>query len=520
MLAANEQIDWHPEHIKHGRFGKWLEGNVDWALSRERYWGTPLPIWECTGADCDERFCAGSIAELRERGGEVPDDLHRPYIDEVVLRCESCGGEMRRVEEVIDAWYDSGSMPFAQFHYPFEGQESFEERFPAEFICEAIDQTRGWFYSLLAVSTLLFDESSYRHCVCLGPDPRPRGPEDVEEPRQRGRARRGDRRATAPTRFRWYYLTSQQPWAGYRFSVETVGESVRQFMLTLWNTYSFWVLYANAEGSSGDDFAGERPRRAGGRRSTGGRFRGCRRRSSEVDRAARGIRLDRGRPGDRRLRRRALELVRAAVAAALLGGRPRRRSRPCATACSSVAALLAPFVPFLADEIYANLAGGETASSAPTGLRPPAATTPSPTTRCSTTALELGMEAVRRAVELGRAARAQAGVKVRQPLRKAVIVATDAEREHDRAPRRPRRARAERQAARVRGRGGRARQLRGEAELPLARPAVREADAPGRGAIEALDPGTVAEAVAGRAQGRDQRQRRRSRAGARRRHAS
>src|SRR6266516_1994647 len=158
LLANNEGIGWHPEHIKHGRFGKWLESNVDWALSRDRYWGTPLPVWECTGEGCDGRFCAGSVAELRERaGGEVPDDLHRPYIDDVTLECAKGGGEMHRVESVIDTWYDSGAMPFAQFHYPFENEETFEERFPADFICEAIDQTRGWFYTLLAESTLLFD---------------------------------------------------------------------------------------------------------------------------------------------------------------------------------------------------------------------------------------------------------------------------------------------------------------------------------------------------------------------------
>ena len=164
MLAANEEIGWHPEHIKHGRFGKWLEGNVDWALSRDRYWGTPLPIWECDQDDCDERFCAGSIAELRESGGEVPDDLHRPYIDEVSYACEreGCDGTMRRVPSVIDTWFDSGSMPWAQYHYPFENEELFKQRFPADFICEAIDQTRGWFYTLLAESVLLFDTSSYR----------------------------------------------------------------------------------------------------------------------------------------------------------------------------------------------------------------------------------------------------------------------------------------------------------------------------------------------------------------------
>jgi isoleucyl-tRNA synthetase len=247
MLAENERIGWHPEHIKHGRFGKWLEGNVDWALSRARYWGTPLPIWECEGEDCEERFCAGSIEDLRSRGGEVPEDLHRPFVDDVVLSCESCAGKMRRVPEVIDTWYDSGAMPFAQFHYPFENEEEFERRFPADFICEAIDQTRGWFYSQLAESVLLFDETDYLNCVCLGlildPDGRKMSKRlgNLVDPHEVIEAHGADA-------FRWYYLASQQPWAGYRFSPETVGESVRQFLLTLWNTYAFYVLYANAEG--------------------------------------------------------------------------------------------------------------------------------------------------------------------------------------------------------------------------------------------------------------------------------
>jgi isoleucyl-tRNA synthetase len=430
LLAANEQIDWHPEHIKHGRFGKWLEGNVDWALSRERYWGTPLPIWECGSAECDERFCAGSMEDLRERGGEVPGDLHRPYIDEVVLRCEACGGEMRRVEEVIDAWYDSGSMPFAQFHYPFEGQESFAERFPAEFICEAIDQTRGWFYSLLAISTLLFDTTSYRHCVCLGlildsegqKMSKSRG--NVVEPGEVI----GRHGADA---LRWYYLTSQHPWAGYRFSVETVGEAVRQFTLTLWNTYSFWVLYANAEGLGPEHFAES----ADSSHQTA--------EAKELDRWA----LSRLQATTREVTERleAFDSTAAGQAiAAYVDGLSnwyvrlsRRRFwegdraafgtlRRCLL---DVAALLAPFTPFLSDEIYANLAGGEAEEF---GARPDSVHLldfPRYDEALEDGDLELGMEAVRRAVELGRAARAQAGVKVRQPLRKAVIVATDRERD-------------------------------------------------------------------------------------------
>jgi isoleucyl-tRNA synthetase len=426
MLAENERIDWHPEHIKHGRFGKWLEGNVDWALSRERYWGTPLPIWECASAGCEQRFCAGSMDDVRERGGELPDDLHRPYIDAVTLRCDACGGEMRRVPDVIDAWYDSGSMPFAQFHHPFEGQEEFAERFPAEFICEAIDQTRGWFYSLLAVSTLLFDTTSYRHCVCLGLILDPQGQKmsksrgNVVEP--------GDviQRHGADA-FRWYYLTSQQPWAGYRFSVETVGEAVRQFMLTLWNTYSFWVLYANAEGVDAADPPG-------------------------VPDAAEATDLDRWALS--RLQGTILEVTERLEAFDSTGaGRAiaayvdelsnwyvrlsRRRfweGDPAAfgtlrRCLLDVAALLGPFTPFLADEIYVNLAGGEAEELDGATDSVHLLDFPRRDEALADGELELGMDAVRRAVELGRAARAQAGVKVRQPLRKAVIVATDRERE-------------------------------------------------------------------------------------------
>jgi isoleucyl-tRNA synthetase len=441
LLANNEEIGWRPEHIRHGRFGKWLEGNVDWALSRDRYWGTPLPVWECGGPGCEERFCAGSVEELRERAtGELPDDLHRPHIDEVKLECERCGGEMRRVESVIDTWYDSGAMPFAQFHYPFENEDRFQGRFPADFICEAIDQTRGWFYTLLAESTLLFDTSSYRNCVCLGLILDPEGQKmskskgNVVEPWDVISAHGADA-------FRWYYLTSQQPWSGYRFSVETVGESVRQFLLTLWNTYSFWVLYANAEGLGPADFdppttfrcsfsrdSGEKEQRNGGEdldrwalsrlQATVGEVR---ERMDAFDCTAAGraiaayveqlsnwyVRLS---------RRRFWDGDRAAFATL----------RHCLL---EVAALLAPFTPFLADEVHLNLAGGEGEELGELPDSVHLRDFPAPDPALADPGLEAAMEAVRRTVELGRAARAGAKVKVRQPLRRAVIVASEAERE-------------------------------------------------------------------------------------------
>ncbi|HEX6117127.1 MAG TPA: isoleucine--tRNA ligase [Solirubrobacterales bacterium] len=417
MLAENERIGWHPEHIKHGRFGKWLEGNVDWALSRERYWGTPLPVWECGSAECGGRFCAGSVADLRDRGGDAPDDLHRPYIDDVVLECGKCGGEMRRVPEVIDTWFDSGAMPFAQFHYPFEpgSEELFAERFPADYICEAIDQTRGWFYSLLAESVLLFDQTSYLNCVCLGLILDPEGQKmsksrgNVVDPWEVIGAYGADA-------LRWYYFTAQQagPWAGYRFSLEAVNASVRQFLLTLWNTYSFFVLYANAADGSA---ATERPRSG-----------------DDLDRWA-VSRLQ----GVVRTVRAALDdfdttTSGRAIAAYVdeLSNWYVRLSRrrfwdgdPDALATLrhclvEVAKLLAPFTPFLADEIHHNLTGG--------GDSVHLADFPVADDALADAELEAGMVAAQRAVELGRAARAHGKVKMRQPLRKAVVVAGEDER--------------------------------------------------------------------------------------------
>jgi isoleucyl-tRNA synthetase len=252
LLAANDSVDWHPEHIKTGRMGKWLENNVDWAISRERYWGTPLPIWRCENGHAT---AIGAFADLEAKAGRTLGDPHRPYVDDMTFDCEQCESEMRRVPEVIDVWFDSGSMPFAQRHAPFENQELFEASFPADYVCEAIDQTRGWFYSLIAISTLLFDRSPYRTVLVLGHIADAEGKKMSKSlgnvvPPWEVLERHG---ADA---FRWYFLTSKQPWDGYLFSVDAVGEALRQFLLQLWNTYGFYVLYANVNGV-GRDVAAE-----------------------------------------------------------------------------------------------------------------------------------------------------------------------------------------------------------------------------------------------------------------------
>jgi isoleucyl-tRNA synthetase len=409
LLAANETVNWHPPGVKHGRFGNWLEGNVDWALSRERYWGTPLPVWRCAAGHI---HAIGSFAELAELSGVTLTDPHRPFVDEVTFPCGECGEQMRRVPEVIDVWFDSGSMPFAQYHAPHEGTEHFEQRFPADFICEALDQTRGWFYSLLAVSVLLFDRAPYRNVVCLGLILDDQGrkmskslgnivvPWDVID-------------RYGADALRWYFFTSKQPWDGYRFSLETIGEAVRQFLLQLWNTYGFYVLYANANEIEPVSVRAVEP--------------------AELDRWA----LSRLRA--------TIEAVQERMDAFDATGAGRtiatfveeisnwyvRRSRrrfwdgdPAAFATlreclTSVAKLLAPFCPFLADEIYDNLDGAE----------PSVHLCDFPQRGPRDQELEQAMAVARRTVALGLAARGQAKLKVRQPLRAAVVVATGFERE-------------------------------------------------------------------------------------------
>lgn len=245
LLANNAKINWLPEAIGKKRFGDWLENVMDWGLSRDRYWGTPLPIWEC---DCGHRHVIGSIQELKELSDNCPDDieLHRPYVDEVLLNCPVCKGKMKRVPQVIDCWYDSGAMPFAQWHYPFENKDVFDSHFPADFISEAVDQTRGWFYSLLAISTLLFDEPAYKNVIVLG--------HVQDENGQKMSKSKGN--AVDPfdalnkygaDAIRWYFYNNSAPWLPNRFSGESVVEGQRKFMGTLWNTYAFYILYANID---------------------------------------------------------------------------------------------------------------------------------------------------------------------------------------------------------------------------------------------------------------------------------
>ena len=412
LLANNQAIRWYPEHIRDGRMGKWLENNVDWALSRERYWGTPLPVWRCS-VDETHIHCVGSRAEIKELGGQIPEDLHRPYVDEVVFPCPQCGGEMRRVKELIDVWWDSGCMPFAQWHAPYEREDVFKQRFPADYICEALDQTRGWFYALLAVSTLLFGRSSYETVLCLGLILDPEG-----QKMSKSKGNIVDPWSVLDTHgadaFRWYYFTSKQPWDGYRFSLETVGESVRQFMLQLWNTYGFYVLYANVNevdlsSGSGTDLS-----------------------LSPLDQWA----LSRLHTTTERVTERMEDYDTTAAGRAIAAlvddlsnwyvRRSRRRFwdgdpaafwtlRECLV---TVSKLLAPLTPFIADELYDNLDGSE----------PSVHLVDFPEPGESDEELEWQMSVARDAVELGRAARAHGKLKVRQPLSEAVIVAADRER--------------------------------------------------------------------------------------------
>lgn len=245
LVANNNTANWYPDSIRTGRFGKFLENVIDWGISRDRYWGTPLPIWYC---DCGHKECIGSIEELKAKGINVPDDieLHKPYIDEVHLKCPHCGKEMTRAKEVIDCWFDSGSMPFAQLHYPFENKELFDQNFPAQFISEAVDQTRGWFYTLTAIGTALFNKIPFENCIVLGHVLDGKG-QKMSKSKGNGVDPMLLLDTVGADATRWHFYTVSAPWLPTRLSLENVQETQRGFLSTLWNVYSFYVLYAEID---------------------------------------------------------------------------------------------------------------------------------------------------------------------------------------------------------------------------------------------------------------------------------
>jgi len=421
MLAENEKTNWQPPTIKHGRYGEWLRNNVDWALSRTRYWGTPLPLWLCPE---QHATCVGSLAELSELAGRNLHELdpHRPYVDEVTITCPECGGQARRVPEVIDAWYDSGSMPFARHGAPLRNEEAFERAFPAQFICEAIDQTRGWFYSLMAVSTLVFGRSSYENVVCLGLVVDERGRKmskhlgNVLEPIPLMEEHGADA-------LRWFFAASGSPWGIRRVGHETLEEIVRKVLLTYWNTVSFLVLYANAAAPRGHVWSADRVADAppAAERPVLDRWL-----LSELHAVVRDVTT-------------ALEAFDSAAAGRRIGTfiddlsnwyvrRSRRRfwegpGTPDGAAAfatlheclQTLTRLMAPVTPFLTDYVWDVLRGEDVPDSVHL------ASWPTADTALIDENLSAQMALARRVVELGRSARAAAVVRVRQPLARAVV---------------------------------------------------------------------------------------------------
>ena len=248
LVANNSTVNWYPETIKTGRFGKFLENVIDWGISRDRYWGTPLPVWTCEDENCGHQECIGSIEELKEKALECPEDieLHKPYIDNVYLKCPKCGGKMKRAKEVIDCWFDSGSMPFAQWHYPFENEDMFKNNFPAGFISEAIDQTRGWFYTLMAIGTALFNKSPFENCIVLGHVLDEHG-QKMSKSKKNGVDPMVLLDSVGADATRWHFYTCSSPWLPTRLGIKNVQETQRGFLSTLWNVYSFYVLYAEID---------------------------------------------------------------------------------------------------------------------------------------------------------------------------------------------------------------------------------------------------------------------------------
>jgi isoleucyl-tRNA synthetase len=429
LIARNGEINWYPEHIKYGRFGDWLQNNVDWAFSRERYWGTPLPVWQCES--CGHYECVGGIKELKDRPGfsgfKEPLDLHRPFVDGLSFDCPKCGAKMQRVTEVIDCWFDSGAMPIAQHHYPFENESLLEDgRFPADFISEAVDQTRGWFYSLHAIATLLFNKRCYSNVICLGHVLDAKG-EKMSKAKGNIIEPWAVINKYGVDALRWYFFTSTAAGNVYRFDESMVAEVSRRFLSTLWNVYSFFVTYANI-----DRFTPEKE--------------GAASELAELDRwiiselnqlvadVEGGLEGYNPTEAGRKIESFVDELSNWYVR------RSRRRFWKSESDADKLAAyntlyqclvtlskLLAPFTPFLAEEMYQNLvvsASAEAPESVHLADFPVADKSRIDKKLAADTRLAMKISS------LGRAARSQAGIKVRQPLAR-VIVKVGAKRERE-----------------------------------------------------------------------------------------
>jgi len=423
LISGNNEINWYPDYIKHGRFGDWLENNVDWAFSRERYWGTPLNIWHCSS--CDNCECVGSVDELRAQsslsGLTTPLDLHRPYVDEITFACPKCDGKMQRVPEVIDAWFDSGAMPVAQWHYPFENEDKFKQNFPADFICEAVDQTRGWFYSLHAISTLLFNRPCFENVICLGHVVDAQG-----EKMSKSKGNVVDPWAVVNNygadALRWYMLVSTPGEDNHRFSTKMLEETIRKFLLTLWNTYSFFTLYANIDCFVPQPLAADSNQPKAFMELDNWIISELNRLVSEVSKL-----MDSYNPtsATRRIEEFVDNLSNWYVR------RNRRRFWKSENDADKLAAyttlyqclvalsqLLAPFVPFIAEELYQNLF-----RSVNPEARESVHLTDFPIADEAKVNDKLNsyVELAMKISSLGRAARAKAGIKVRQPVAKAVV---------------------------------------------------------------------------------------------------
>ncbi len=420
LITGNNEMNWYPEHIKHGRFGDWLENNVDWAFSRERYWGTPLNIWRCES--CGHPECVGSVKGLQEKPGftglKEPLDLHRPFVDELTFDCPECGAKMRRVPEVIDCWFDSGAMPVAQWHYPFENDTLLEDgRFPADYICEAVDQTRGWFYSLHAISTLLFNRPCFRNVICLGHVLDAKGEKmsktkgNVVEPWAVINKYGADA-------LRWYFFVATQAGNVYRFDEKSVAEITRRFLLTLWNVYSFFVTYANIDRfTPGYEAVPLEPSEL-----DKWIISELNQLIIDVDTALDGYNpTEAGRKIEsfvndlsnwyvRRSRRRFWKSENDADKQSAY-----TTLHECLVTLSK---LLAPFTPFLAEELYQNLVGS-VFPEAPDSVH--LADFPVADVAKIDEQLATDTRLVMKVSSLGRAARSQAGIKVRQPLAHVVV---------------------------------------------------------------------------------------------------